>query len=314
MSLQPVPVSLDDLSTARVSHSLDPTALARFGRLELLAKLVVEGVMSGLHKSPFKGVSVEFAEHRQYGPGDEIRHIDWRAFGKTDRYFVKEYEEETNLRAYLVVDTSGSMAFEGKSVAKVEYARRLAASLAYLMIRQRDAVGLVTFDERLREMIPPRSAPGHFSVVCQALEKAEVGGETPLSGILHTLADRIRKRGLVVILSDGFDDLKKLSHALQHLRHRRHEVLFLQVLAPEEEEFPFRRPSQFRSLERSSHLLRIDPSALRATYLERFRNHCQGLKELLRSLGADYQRASTALPAERTLLDYLAGRVGRGAR
>src|SRR5690606_15706410 len=136
----------------------------------------------------------------------------------------------------------------------------------------------------------------HFSVVCQALEKAEVGGETPLSGILHTLAQRIRKRGLVVILSDGFDDLKTLGHALQHLRHRRHEVLFLHVLAPEEEEFPFRRPSQFRDLERSSHLLRIDPSALRATYLERFRKHCQGLKEALRGLDADYQRASTALP------------------
>ncbi len=174
---------------------LDPTAVARFGRLELLARLVVEGVMSGLHKSPFKGFSVEFAEHRQYGPGDEIRHIDWRAFGKTDRYYVKEYEEETNLRAYLVVDTSGSMGYAGRTVAKVEYARRLAASLAYLMVSQRDAVGLVTFDEKLREMIPPRSAPGHFSVVCQALEKAEVGGETPLSGILHALAERIRRRG-----------------------------------------------------------------------------------------------------------------------
>lgn len=291
---------------------LDPTAVARFGRLELLARLVVEGVMSGLHRSPFKGFSVEFAEHRQYGPGDEIRHIDWRAFGKTDRYFVKEYEEETNLRAYLVVDTSGSMGYAGRSVAKVEYARQLAASLAYLMISQRDAVGLVTFDETLREMVPPRSAPGHFSVVCQALEKAEVGGEAPLSGILHTLAERIRRRGLVIILSDGFDDLKALSHALRHLRHRRHEVLFLQVLAPEEEEFPFRRPSQFRNLERSSHALRIDPAALRATYLKRFRDHCEGLKEQLLGMDADYHRASTANPPERTLLDYLAARAGRG--
>src|SRR4029079_18448065 len=142
---------------APAPEPLDPSALARFGRLELLARLVVEGVMSGLHKSPFKGFSVEFAEQRQYGPGDEIRHIDWRAFGKTDRYFVKEYEEETNLRAYLVVDTSGSMGYAGRTTAKVEYARQLAASLAYLMISQRDAVGLVTFDEKLREMIPARS-------------------------------------------------------------------------------------------------------------------------------------------------------------
>ncbi len=133
--------------------------------------------MSGLHKSPFKGFSVEFAEHRQYGPGDEIRHIDWRAFGKTDRYFVKEYEEETNLRAYLVVDSSGSMGYAGKTVSKFEYARQMAAALAYLMIGQRDAVGLVTFDSALKAMIPPRSAPGHFSVLCNALEKTEVGGK-----------------------------------------------------------------------------------------------------------------------------------------
>src|SRR5215212_5182904 len=151
-------------------EGLDPTALARFGRLELIARLVVEGVMSGLHRSPFKGFSVEFAEHRQYGPGDEIRHIDWRAFGKTDRYYVKEYEEETNLKAYLVLDTSGSMGYAGRTESKLEHARRVAASLAYLMIGQRDAVGLVTFDDDPRAMIPPRAAPGHFSVLCRALE------------------------------------------------------------------------------------------------------------------------------------------------
>jgi uncharacterized protein (DUF58 family) len=294
------------------SAPLDPSALARFGRLELLARLVVEGVMSGLHKSPFKGFSVEFAEHRQYGPGDEIRHIDWRAFGKTDRYFVKEYEEETNLRAYLVVDTSGSMGYAGKTGSKLEYARQLAAAMAYLMISQRDAVGLVTFDEALRAMIPPRTAPGHFSVVCKALEEAAVGGETPLSGILHTLAERIRRRGFVVVISDGFDRLEDLTNALKHLRHRKHEVLFLQVLAPEEEEFPFRRPARFRNLEDAGHSLRIDPAALRRMYLEKFRAHCEGLKEQLRGMNADYHRASTALPIDRTLLDYLATRAARG--
>ncbi len=165
--------------------------------------------MSGLHKSPFKGFSVEFAEHRQYGPGDEIRHIDWRALGKTDRYYVKEYEEETNLKAYLVVDTSGSMAYAGRTMAKFEYARQLAAALAYLMISQRDAVGLVTLDTELRSMIPPRSAPGHFSILCRALEQAEVGGEAPLSDLLHSLAGRIKRRGLIIILSDGFDRLER---------------------------------------------------------------------------------------------------------
>ena len=160
-----------------------------------------------MHRSPFKGFSVEFAEHRPYGPGDEIRHIDWRAFGKTDRYYVREYEEETNLKAYLVLDTSGSMGYAGRTASKLEHARRLAASLAYLMIRQRDAVGLVTFDGEVRSMIPARSAPGHFSVLCGAMEGAVPGGEAPLHRVLHALAERIRRRGLIVVLSDGFDDL-----------------------------------------------------------------------------------------------------------
>ncbi|MFO0959748.1 MAG: DUF58 domain-containing protein [Isosphaeraceae bacterium] len=291
---------------------LDPTALARFGRLELLARLVVEGLMTGLHKSPFKGFSVEFAEHRQYGPGDEIKHIDWRSFGKTDRYYVKEYEEETNLKAYLVVDTSGSMGYSGRTAPKLEYARRLAAALAYLMIGQRDAVGLVTFDTQLRSMIPPRTAPGHFSVICRALEAARPGGEAPLSGILDRLAERIRRRGLIIILSDGFDRLDDLTMALRHLRHRHHEVLFFQVLAPEEEEFPFRRPTKFRDLERPGHEIGVDPSALRTAYLEQFQAFCRGLKDQSRMMKADYQRACTADPPERVLMEYLAARAGRG--
>ena len=297
--------------TTHAEAPLDPTALARFGRLELIARLVVEGVMSGLHKSPFKGFSVEFAEHRQYGPGDEIRHIDWRAFGKSDRYYVKEFEEETNLKAYLVVDSSGSMAYGGRTVSKFEHARRLAASLAYLMISQRDAVGLITFDDSVRAMIPPRSAPGHFSVLCKALEDTRTGGETPLSGILHTLAERIKRRGLVVIVSDGFDQVDELTAALRHLRHRRHEVLFLHTLAPEEEEFPFRRPSRFRNLERMDHHLRVDPVSLRSAYLERFQAFCETLKDRARGMDVDYHRASTAEPVEKTLLDYLASRSGR---
>jgi uncharacterized protein (DUF58 family) len=294
------------------SERLDPTALARFGRLELLARLVVEGVMSGLHKSPFKGFSVEFAEHRQYGPGDEIRHIDWRAFGKTDRYFVKEYEEETNLKAMIVVDSSGSMGYAGATISKLEHARRMAAALAYLMIGQRDAVGLATFDTAVRSMIPPRSSPGHFSVICEGLEGTKTGGDLALNGILHALADRIRRRGLVIILSDGFDELDDLISALRHLRHRHHEVLFFHILAPEEEEFPFRSPMQLRDLERPDHRLRVDPLSLRAAYLERFSGFCRNLKEQVRAMGADYHRASTGEPVEKTLLDYLSRRSRRG--
>jgi uncharacterized protein (DUF58 family) len=290
------------------SSPLDPSTLARFGRLELVARLVVEGVMAGLHRSPFKGFSVEFAEHRPYGPGDEIRHIDWRTFGKTDRYYVKEYEEETNLKAHLVLDTSGSMGYAGQTIPKLEQARRLAAALAYLMIGQRDAVGLVTGSPEADGWIPPRAAPGHFSVLCRAMEQARAAGEASLGDVLERLAVRVRRRGLVVILSDGFDDLQRLSRALKLLRHRRHEVLFFQVLAPEEEEFPFRRPARFRNIEAPQHSLRVDPAALRAAYLERFRAHVAGLRETCGAIRADFQRASTADPVDRILLDYLASR------
>ena len=291
-----------------------PDALAKYGRLELLARLVVEGVMSGLHKSPFKGFSVEFAEHRQYGPGDEIRHIDWRALGKTDRYFVKEYEEETNLKAYIVLDASGSMGYTGTKAAtsKLDHARGLAAALAYLMISQRDAVGLITFDTETRTMIPARSAPGHFSVLCRAMEETAVGGETPLSTVLHGLAERIKRRGLVIVLSDGFDRADDLVNALQHLRHRRHEVLFFQTVDPDEEDFPFHRPAKFRNLERSDQSLRINPAALRATYLERFQAHRRALRDGLLAMNADYHAVSTSDTHERILLDYLAARSARG--
>jgi uncharacterized protein (DUF58 family) len=268
--------------------------------------------MSGRHKSPFKGFSVEFAEHRQYGPGDEIRHIDWRAFGKTDRFYVKEYEEETNLKAMIVVDSSGSMGYAGGTISKLEHARRMAASLAYLMVGQRDAVGLATFDTRVRSMIPPRAAPSHFSVICQGLEATTPGGDIALSRIVHTIAERIRRRGLVIILSDGFDELDDLIRALKQLRHRHHEVLFFHILAPEEEEFPFRSPMQLRNLERPAHLLRVDPVALRAAYLERFNAFCRDLKERVRAIGADYHRASTGEGVEKILLDYLSRRSRRG--
>ncbi|MDX2035214.1 MAG: DUF58 domain-containing protein [Isosphaeraceae bacterium] len=295
------------------SPTFDPSSTARFGRLELLARLVVEGVMSGLHRSPFKGFSVEFAEHRQYGPGDEIRHIDWRAFGKTDRFFVKEFEEETNLKAYLVVDASGSMGYAGATESKLEQARRIAACLAYLMISQRDAVGLAAFDDEIREMIPPRSAPRHFSVLCGALERTRPGGETPLHRVIHGLAERIDRRGFIVILSDGFDRLDSLVDSLRHLRHRRHEVLFLQILAPEEEEFPFERPARFRNLEDSASSRPVHPRAIRESYLRRFRAHRSALVEALRGMNADYHRVSTSDSAEKALFDYLASR-SRGVR
>src|SRR5689334_17923034 len=179
--------------------SFDPTSLAKYGHLTLVARNLVEGFLTGVHKSPYKGFSVEFAEHRQYYPGDEIRHIDWRAYGKTDRYYIKEYEEETNVRTHLLVDASGSMAYKGAHPAKFEYARYVAASLAYLMLHQRDAVGLAAHDTKIRRLIPPRASSKHLLQVLHGLEQTEPGGETALAPVWHALADQLERRGLVVI-------------------------------------------------------------------------------------------------------------------
>src|SRR5436309_1241910 len=222
------------MSTVR----FDPTSLAKYGRLAMVARNLVEGFLTGVHKSPYKGFSVEFAEHRQYYPGDEIRHIDWRAYGKTDRYYIKEYEEETNLKAHLLVDASGSMAYRGRHLSKFQYAQYIAASLAYLMLHQRDAVGLVTHDTRLRQMIAPRANAKHLLRLLATLEQTRPGGETSLAPLWHELANQLPRRGLVVVLSDCFDQITPLLRALQHLRHQRHEILLFHILAPEELEFP----------------------------------------------------------------------------
>src|SRR5947199_366457 len=198
----------------------DPSALSRYGGLGLVARSLVEGFLSGVHKSPFKGSSVEFAEHRPYVRGDDVRRVDWRVHGKTDRYYVKEFEEETNLRAYLLLDASGSMGYRGRTGSKLDYARHVAACLAYLMLHQLDAVSLVTLDAKLRHFLPPRASAKHLMRILRVLEQTEAGGETALAPLWHELAGhQIRRRGLVVILSDCFDDLRALGLALKHFRH-----------------------------------------------------------------------------------------------
>src|SRR5437588_915117 len=259
--------------------SFDPTSLSKYGRLALVARNLVEGFLTGVHKSPYKGFSVEFAEHRQYYPGDEIRHIDWRAYGKTDRYYIKEYEEETNLRAHLLVDASGSMGYRGAGPSKFEYAQYVAASLAYLMLHQLDAVGLVTHDTRLRQRIPPKASSKHLLHLLRTLEATQPGGETSMAPLWHELAPQFKRRGMLIILSDCFEQIGPLMHALRHFRHYRHEVLLFHILAPEEIEFPFKKWTQFRSLEAAGHQLLVDPQRLRKEYLENFRTFCTQLRE-----------------------------------
>jgi uncharacterized protein (DUF58 family) len=289
----------------------DPTSLSRYGRLALVARGLVEGFLTGAHKSPYKGYSVEFAEHRQYYPGDEIRHIDWRAFGKTDRFYIKEYEEETNLRAHLLVDASGSMGYKGKHQAKFEYTQYVAASLAYLMLHQRDAVGLATHDTRIRQIIPPKSTSKHLLQVLRALEQTEPGGETDLAPLWHQLAGQFSRRGLVVILSDCFDKVPALLKALQHFRYQRHEVLLFHILAPEEIEFPFSKWTQFRNLEMSSDRLLVDPTWLRKEYRKNFEAFCTELRESAGKAQVDYHLMRTDESVDRALGIYLSRRQAR---
>jgi len=295
---------------------LAPEVLARIHRLELLVRGVVEGFLAGRHKSPYKGFSVEFAEHREYAPGDDLRDMDWRAYGKSDRYYVKQYIEETNLRAMILVDASRSMKYRGDLAAKAdgrmlnkfEYARLLAASLAHLTIHQQDAAGLATFDTGIRSYIPPRSRPSHLRVLLGDLCDARCGQETAIAPILHDIAERSRRRGLMVLISDLMDDPEEILQALHHFRHRKHEVIVLHVMAEEELTFPFEQQSEFRDLERSSHLAQVSPRAIRAEYLDEVRRHVEKIEQGCGRMKADYVGLSTRYDFDEALSRYLARR------
>jgi len=291
-----------------VPRNFDPTELTKAGGLALVARRVVEGYLSGIHRSPFKGFSVEFAEHRQYYPGDEIRRIDWRAFGKTDRYFVKEYEDETNLKAMIVVDASGSMGYRGKQkTSKFEYAQHVAASLAYLLLGQLDAVGLLTHDAKPRLMVPPRTSSKHLLQILKTLEQTEVGGETSLGAVWDEIAGKhLKRRGLVILISDCFDDIVPIARALRHLRYRKHEVILFQILAPEEIDFPFNSPTKFRNLEVKGADKIVDARRLREEYLKNFAEHAAKLKRLAEELQIDIRSLRTDEPVDRVLGEYLA--------
>ncbi|MCW8132310.1 MAG: DUF58 domain-containing protein [Planctomycetota bacterium] len=299
---------------------LDPKAMARLGKLSLVARGVVEGYMTGLHRSPYKGFSVEFAEHRMYVPGDPLKHIDWRSFARTERLHVKQFEDETNLRCYVLLDASASMAYRGEApsggllkgakahLGKLDYACYLAASLAYLMIHQQDPVGLVVFDRQIRQYIAPRANPEHLRVLMDALEKVKAGEKTSMAGPFHELAETIKKRALIVIVSDLYDEETELLRALRHFRHRKHEVLLLHLLDPSEVEFPFSRLSEFRDLE-TGERVQVDPRFVRDEYLKQLEAYCGKFKKACAEAGADYCRINTAVPYDEALGRYLALRM-----
>ena len=290
----------------------DPQTLVRLKGLELRARTVVEGYVAGVHRSPYHGFSVEFAEHREYVPGDDIRYIDWKVFGKTDKFYLKQYEQETNLITYLVLDTSESMRYQGPRAAmsKLEYAKCAAAAIAYLVLNQQDSVGLTTFDDEVRAMVRPSSNPSHIKQLVHVMTETVPQRKTSTGPILHDLAERLKKRGVTVVISDLFDDVPRIISGLKQLRHRRHEVIVLHVLDPAEIDFPFRETTLFTGLEQLPKVL-TDPRTLRKAYLKEFNQFLRDVQSGCRENQIDYVQLRTDQPLDVVLSAYLTSRMTR---
>jgi len=287
---------------------LEPAALARVKNLALVARGVVEGSISGLHASPYKGFSVEFAEHREYTAGDDPRHLDYKLLARTERLYIKQYEEETNMRVQILLDTSGSMgySYDGK-ITKLQYGSYLTAILSYLMTRQQDLVGLTTFDTEIRLDMPARSSPRHFNEMMRQLEAIEPGRQTGIAATLHKLANRFKRRCLIVLVSDLYDEPEELMRALHHFRHRRHEVIVFHVLDKAEIEFPFREVIAFHDLE-TNERIQVDPGSIRGAYVAEVEQFIETYRRSCAESHIDYVLADTSTPYDFMLSRYLAKR------
>lgn len=294
---------------------LNPQTLANLKGLELKARLIVEGYVSGLHKSPWHGFSVEFAEHREYAPGDDLRYVDWKVFGKSDRYYLKQYEEETNFACYVLLDTSESMRYKSEkaAVSKLEYAQFVAAAIGYLVVHQQDAVGLATFDKTVSNFVRASSQPSHLKQVLHLMERQQAAGESAIGPIFHDMAERIRKRGLVIILSDLFDDVDSMLMGLKHFRHRRHDVSVMQIIDPAEQDFPFDSPTLFKGLEGLPEQM-TEPRSLRAAYQREFEDFLLNVRRGCRELHMDHVLLRTDQPLDTALRSFLTHRMQRAGR
>ncbi|OUU25885.1 MAG: hypothetical protein CBC13_01495 [Planctomycetia bacterium TMED53] len=288
---------------------LDPAVLARVSGLIVRARMIVEGSITGLHRSPFHGSSVEFAEHREYVPGDDIRHIDWKVFGRSDRFYIKQFEEETNLRVQLVLDASESMNYGSGAMTKLDYARTLAASLAYLILGQQDAVGALVFDEKIRADAPISQSRSHLQDLVTVLSQESGKDATDLGEVLGRVSDRLKRRCLIVLLSDLFDEPEGILHGLRRLRHAGHDVLVLHVMDPDELEFPFTRMTMFEGLEGMPHQL-ADPEAVREAYLSEVREFTRTIRRDFRNSGIQYQLADCSRGFDQILREALVKRSG----
>jgi uncharacterized protein (DUF58 family) len=289
---------------------LDPLTLAKVRGLELQARLVVEGYLSGMHKSPYHGFSVEFAQHREYVPGDDIRHIDWKVYGRTERYYLKQYEEETNLVCWMLLDISESMQYRSGPVSKYDYAAMVTAAMAYLILHQQDSVGLVTFDDQVRKFLKPSSQPSHLREIVHTMNLGAAREKTRLAPIFHDLAERVVHRGLIFIISDLFDDVPDILAGLKHLRYKRHEIVIFHIWDRAELEFPFQEATLFRGLEQYPELL-TDPRSLRQGYLEEVDTFVHELKRGCLTQNVDYVQLRTDTNLGIALSSYLAHRLAR---
>ena len=283
---------------------LRPETVALLNSMSLRARLVVEGYIIGHHRSPYHGFSVEFAEHRSYGPGDEIKHIDWKLFGKTDRLYVKRYEEETNLRAHIILDTSKSMLYSSAEVSKLSYANSLAASLSYLMINQQDAVGIAKFSEKIDTFIPPKARPSHLNLILSQLDDKDSGNDTQIGMVLHELADRIKKRGMVILISDLLDKPENIMKGLKHFRHQNQEVIVFHIQDRKESEFDFDTRTKFFDMETGEEIV-TEPWHIRSNYNELISKLKRNYKSNCRENLIDYVPLFTDQSLDIGITEYL---------
>ena len=287
---------------------LDPTLLASISNLELRARFAVEGFISGLHKSPFRGFSVEFSEYRHYRPGDDIRHIDWKLFARSGEHYIKQYEEETNVRCYIMMDCSASMGYGSGGVTKLEYAKTLASALAYFMTNQRDAVGLITFDHKVMDYLPSRYRQGHLMHILRTLANTRLGEQTNLSRPISDLAFSFQRKGLIILISDLLDDQEMIVKGLEHLRFKGNDLIVFHTMDAAELTFPFDRYAEFEDIE-SHERLRAAPHVVRKAYLQALENFCDFYRRKCRGSGIDYSLLNTSETLNVALSAYLTKRA-----
>ena len=293
------------------SDLIDPKVMEQIGYLDLLSRTVVDGLLAGKHRSRTKGGCCEFAQHRQYAPGDEIRQVDWQVFARNDRYFIKQFEEETNLHAIMALDTSGSMKFGLSTVSKLDYARQAAACISRMLLRQRDAVGTAILNEQSPLFLPPKQNAAHLQAILSTLLAAKPSHGGSLATLIRAMVPRMRRRGLFVLFSDCFGDLDELSTSLRIVRARGHDVIVMHVMAPEEIHFDFRHWSSFQSLEVAGHRMSLDPAAIRDEYLKRVKTFVERLENIVTGLGGDYVRMATNKDLAETLGWFMRERAAR---